>query len=68
MNLSTARMMNRLLADAQEELNRVRLDPAAEDDGVRVVNHVEGMANARRMLSIVQDELLATIVEQEPRP
>lgn len=69
MNLSTARMMHRLLVDAQEELARVDLStvPSIELDG-RLAPGLEGMANARRMLSIAQDELLAIIVEQEPKP
>lgn len=69
MNLSAARMMHRLLVDAQEELNRVDLStvPSIELDG-RLAPSLEGMANARRMLTIAQDELLATIVEQEPKP
>lgn len=69
MNLSTARMMHRLLVDAQEELTRADLThaPSLELDG-RLDPGLEGMANARRMLTIVQDELLAIIVEQEPKP
>lgn len=65
MNLSTARMMNRLLTAAQEELDRVDLTRHAVD---HADNSLAGMGNARLMLTIAQDELLATIVEQEPKP
>ena len=64
MNQPTARIMHRLLCEAQEQLTRIDPPPGVDN----LPDHsIEGLAHARTLLMIVQDELMMLATPDEEK-